>query len=74
VFFLPRTNPLFGAHCFRIKQNITVDPEKIEVIRGCPAPTNVSEVISFMGLVGYHRIFIKDSLIFLILSLLYKIM
>jgi hypothetical protein len=35
-----------------------VDPEKIEAIRGWPSPRNVSEVISFMGLVGYYRRFI----------------
>jgi hypothetical protein len=35
-----------------------VDLEKIESIRGWPTPMNVSEVISFMGLVGYYKIFI----------------
>jgi hypothetical protein len=38
---------------------ITVDPEKIEAIRGWPMPRNVIEVRSFMGLMGYYRIFIK---------------
>ena len=33
---------------------IEVDPEKIEAIRGWPAPKNVTEVISFMFLVGYY--------------------
>jgi hypothetical protein len=38
---------------------IEVDLEKIEAIKGWPVPKNVIEVKSFMGLVGYYRIFIK---------------
>jgi hypothetical protein len=34
------------------KDGIAVDLEKIEAIREWPAPKNVTEVISFMGLVG----------------------
>ena len=41
------------------KDGIAVDPKKIEAIREWSAPKNVIEVISFMGLVGYYRIFIK---------------
>jgi hypothetical protein len=37
---------------------ITVDPEKIEAIRGWPTPINVSDFRSFMGLDGYYRRFI----------------
>jgi hypothetical protein len=37
---------------------IVVDPEKIEAIRGWTTPINVSNVISFMGLVGYYKRFI----------------
>jgi hypothetical protein len=40
------------------KDGIVVDPEKIEAIREWPAPKNVIEVISFMGLLGYYRSFI----------------
>jgi hypothetical protein len=40
------------------EQGIAVDPEKIEAIRGWPTPRNFSEVISFMGLVGYYKRFI----------------
>jgi hypothetical protein len=40
------------------EKGITVDPEKIEAIRGWSTPKNVTEFISFMGLVGYYRIFI----------------
>jgi hypothetical protein len=38
---------------------IASNPKKIEAIRGCPTPRNVTEVRSFMGLSGYYRIFIK---------------
>ena len=38
---------------------VVVDPEKIKSIMDWPAPRNVFEVRSFMGLVGYYRMFIK---------------
>jgi hypothetical protein len=40
------------------KDGITVDPEKIEAIRGLSVPKNVTKVRSFMGLAGYYRRFI----------------
>ena len=39
---------------------IVVDPKKIHAIMDWPIPTNVSEVHSFMGLVGYYYHFMKD--------------
>lgn len=39
---------------------ITMDPEKIKSITEWPTPTNVTEVRSFMGVVGYCRQFIKN--------------
>jgi hypothetical protein len=36
------------------KNGITVDPKKIEAIRGWIAPRNVTMVRSFMGLAGYY--------------------
>jgi hypothetical protein len=33
---------------------IVVDPEKIDSIKGWPMPRNVTEVGSFLGLVGYY--------------------
>jgi hypothetical protein len=40
------------------EDGITVDPEKIEAIKGWTTPKNVIEVRSFMGLVGYYKRFI----------------
>jgi hypothetical protein len=41
------------------KDGITVDPSKIEVVVSWDRPTNVSEVRSFLGLVGYYRRFVE---------------
>jgi hypothetical protein len=41
------------------EDGIVVDLEKIEAIREWLVPKNVIEVRSFMGLVGYYRIFIE---------------
>jgi hypothetical protein len=40
-------------------EGITMDPTKVEAIMEWPAPTNVTEVRSFMGLAGYYRWFVK---------------
>jgi len=42
------------------KEGIVVDPEKIRAIVERVFPKSVDEVISFMGLVGYYRRFIKN--------------
>ena len=36
-----------------------MDPNKIEAIKNWPTPKNVTEVRSFMGLVGYYRSLIE---------------
>ena len=36
------------------KEGIRVDPVKIEAIVSCKPPRNVTEVRSFLGLVGYY--------------------
>ena len=41
------------------EEGILVDPEKIEAIMNSPTSRNVTDVRSFMGLVGYYRIFIE---------------
>ncbi|CAA7039969.1 unnamed protein product [Microthlaspi erraticum] len=41
------------------EQGVSADPEKIEVIRDWPRPTNVTEVRSFLGLAGYYRKFVS---------------
>ena len=39
---------------------IQVDSQKIEVVSEWPKPTTVIEIISFLGLTGYYRIFVQD--------------
>ncbi|XP_052171604.1 uncharacterized mitochondrial protein AtMg00860-like [Diospyros lotus] len=40
-------------------QGIEVDPSKVEAVLNWLRPTNVNEVRSFLGLVGYYRRFIE---------------
>jgi hypothetical protein len=40
-------------------EGIVVDPAKVEAIMEWPAPTNVIEVHSFMGLARYYRWFVE---------------
>ena len=44
----------FLGHVISV-EGTSVDPQKIEAIVNGKPPTNVSEVCSFLGLVGYYR-------------------
>ena len=48
----------FLGHVISV-EGISVDPQKIEAIVNWKPPTNVSEVRSFLGLVGYYREFVE---------------
>ena len=41
------------------KDGIYVDPEKIKAITKWPVPKNVTDIRSFMGIIGYYRKFIE---------------
>jgi len=41
------------------KEGIAVDPMKVEAIKDCARPINISEIRSFLGLVGYYRRFVE---------------
>ncbi|XP_049406271.1 uncharacterized mitochondrial protein AtMg00860-like [Solanum stenotomum] len=43
------------------KDGIRVDPAKNEAVRGWTRPTSVTEIQSFVGLVGYYRRFVQSS-------------
>ena len=40
------------------KDGIFMDPTKIKAVSKWSAPTNVSEIRSFLGLVGYYKRFV----------------
>ena len=39
---------------------ITINPEKIEKILNCNAPTNLRQLRGFLGMASYYRRYIKD--------------
>ena len=42
------------------KDGIQVDPQKIKAVSKWHKPTSVMEIQSFLGLVGYYRMFVQD--------------
>ena len=40
-------------------EGMTVDPEKFKAVTEWPGPTNVSEIRSFLSLVGYYKSFVE---------------
>lgn len=41
------------------KQGVSVDPEKVRVVKEWPTPSSVKELMDFLGLSGYYRKFVK---------------
>ena len=41
------------------KEGISIDPEKIKAIEEWPVPKDMTNVWSFMGIMGYYRRFIE---------------
>ena len=41
-------------------ERISMDPKMIEVVRDWKRPTTVTEIRSFLGLVGYYRRFMEN--------------
>ena len=41
------------------EEGIQIDPKKVEAIQKWPIPTNVTEVLSFLGFTNYSCKFIK---------------
>ncbi|KAL1246829.1 hypothetical protein QQF64_034800 [Cirrhinus molitorella] len=42
------------------ERGVETDPEKIETLKTWPSPTNLKELRSFLGFLGFYRQFIKD--------------
>jgi SpoVK/Ycf46/Vps4 family AAA+-type ATPase len=55
-FWLERV--AFLGHIFTA-EGVAVDPERVEAVSNWRQPTNVNEIRSFLGLVGYYRRFIE---------------
>lgn len=56
----PLNNQLFSFSTHVISTDvIKMDPAKIMIVLEWNSPKNVTEVCSFLGLVGYYRQFVK---------------
>lgn len=38
---------------------VRADPEKLEAIQNSPAPTSITTLRAFLGLIGYYRRYVK---------------
>ena len=56
--FLKKAGVVLGHSISQAR--IQVDPKKITIIKRVHAPQKQKDVMSFLGLVGYYRRFIKD--------------
>lgn len=41
-------------------EGLSPDPDKVDKIKNCPMPKNVTQLRSFLGLASYYRKFVKD--------------
>lgn len=57
-FFARRTISYLGHTV--TSEGIHVDPEKIEAVRSYPAPRNLKDLRSFLGMTGYYRRFVES--------------
>lgn len=55
---LPQHVPFIG-HILSA-EGVSTDPEKVSAVKSWPPPTNVSELLVFLGRIGYYRKFILD--------------
>jgi hypothetical protein len=46
--------------CVVSKDGVDVDVSEIEFVQNWPVPIIISQVHSFLGLVGFYRCFVKD--------------
>ncbi|TYK29688.1 retrotransposon protein, putative, Ty3-gypsy subclass [Cucumis melo var. makuwa] len=59
ILVYSKTEVSFLGHVVS-SEEVSVDPAKIEVVSSWPRPSTVSEVCSFLGLIGYCRRFVED--------------
>ncbi|XP_070057851.1 uncharacterized protein [Nicotiana tomentosiformis] len=61
MYLLPRIDNLFDQ-LHGAREGIKDDPQKISSVNNWPKPTTPTEIHNLLGLVGYYRKFVEDSL------------